>query len=93
MPASLSPERAEILGLDALAWLAAEPDGIGRFLEASGVSGAELREAAGSPGLSVAIFDFLLAHEKLLLEFCQSSGTEPALVHRARNLLQPEAGA
>ena len=86
----MSPERAEILGFDALAWLAAQPEGMARFLEASGVSGAELREAAGSPGLGVTIFDFLLFHEPLLLEFCQTSGIDPALIHRARRLLQPE---
>jgi hypothetical protein len=92
MRASLSPERAEILGLDALTWLAAEPEGLARFLDASGVSGAELRAQAGSAGLSLAVLDFLLSHEELLLGFCQNSGTDPALVHRARHLLQPEAG-
>jgi hypothetical protein len=91
MPVSLSPERAEILGLDALAWLAAEPEGLARFLDASGVSGVEIKAQAGSTGLGVAVFDFLLSHEDLLLGFCQSSGTDPALVHRARRLLQPEA--
>jgi hypothetical protein len=91
MPASLSPERAEILGLDALAWLAAGPEGIARFLDASGVSGAEIKAQAGSTGLCVAVLDFLLSHEDLLLRFCETSGTDPAIVHRARRLLQPEA--
>ena len=91
MPHALSPERAEILGFEALAWLAADPAGLDRFLKASGVSGRDLREAAGSPGLTVAILDFLLAHEDLLLGFCQSSGTDTAQLHRARLLLQPEA--
>ena len=91
MPSVLSPERAEILTLEALGWLAAEEGRITPFLEASGISGAELREAAGSPGLCVAILDFLLGHEHLLLAFCQDSGTEPMLLHRARHALQPEA--
>jgi hypothetical protein len=91
MPAAMSPERAEILGLEALAWLAADPDGLARFQSQSGVDAADLRTAAGSPELGAAILDFLLLHEDLLIAFCESSGTEPAMLHRARRLLLPEA--
>ena len=91
MPDLMSPERAEILALEALAWLAADEDGIGRFLAASGVDAADLRAAAGSPGLAVAILNFLLSHEELLLGFCQSGGTSPGTLHRARHSLEPEA--
>lgn len=87
----MSPERAEILGLEALSWLVSEPAGIERFLVASGVEAADLREAAGSPGLAVAIIDFLLAHEVLLLNFCESSGTAAASLHSARRALDPES--
>jgi hypothetical protein len=90
MPHALSPERAEILGLQALAWLVSSPQACERFLAASGVSGADLREAAGSPGLAVAIFDFLLIHEDLLMDFCESSSTNATLLHRARRMLAPE---
>jgi hypothetical protein len=87
----MRPQRAEILALEALAWLAADPGGIGRFLAASGVDAADLRSAAGSPGLAVAILDFMLTHEDLLLAFCETSGTKVSALHRARHLLQPEA--
>jgi hypothetical protein len=90
MPHALSPERAEILGLEALGWLVASPDGLARFLAASGVAGDDLREAAGSPGLTVAILDFFLAHEDILLDFCQTTGTNIALLHQARRVLEPE---
>ena len=93
MPHALSPERAEILGLEALIWLVAEPDALARFLTGSGVSGADLRESAGSPELTVAVLDFLLENELLLLGFCEASGSEVASLHRARHMLQPEAGA
>ena len=91
MPHALSPERAEILGLEALTWLVAGPEALQRFLAATGVSGEDLREAAGSPGLTVAILDFLLAHEDLLLGFCETSETDAVTLTRARNLLAPEA--
>jgi hypothetical protein len=91
MPSVLSPERAEILGFEALGWLAGDQAGLERFLMASGVSEADLRQAAGSPGLTVAILDFLLSHEDLLQAFCQATGTDPVLLHHARRLLQPSA--
>ncbi len=91
MPPALSPQRAEILGLDALTWLVGDEAGGSRFLAASGISGAELREAAGSPGLTVAVLDFLLAHEDLLLSFCESHDTKPAALHQARHVLGGEA--
>ena len=87
MPPQLGPERAEILGLEALAWLVGDPAGLERFLAASGVDGAELRAAAGSTGLTVAILEFLLANEDLLLSFCESAGTSPAALHQARHVL------
>lgn len=90
MPHAMSPKRAEILGLEALAWLAAEPDALDRFLAGSGMSGGELREAAGSAELTLAIFDFLLANEPLLLAFCDASQSDPHGIHRARQALQPE---
>ncbi len=91
MPHALSPERAEILALEALAWLAADEGGITRFLAASGVDAADLRAAAGSPGLAMAILNFLLLHEDLLLAFCESNGTSAATLHRASRMLEPEA--
>ncbi|HWY61063.1 MAG TPA: DUF3572 domain-containing protein [Rhizomicrobium sp.] len=91
MPHALSPERAEILGLEALAWLAAGPDALARFLAASGISGDDLRAAAGTPGLTVAVLDFLLAHEDLLMSFCETTGTSTGLLHQARRRLEPEA--
>jgi len=93
MPPLLSPERAEILGLNALAWLAGEPDGLAQFLRLSGISGTDLREAAGSPGLTMAVMDFLLAHENFLLAFCEATGTPPADLQTARRVLAPESGS
>lgn len=90
MTPTLSPERAEILALEALAWLAADEGGITRFLAASGVDAADLRQAAGSPGLAVAVLNFLLSHEDLLLTFCENTGTSAMTLHRARHLLEPE---
>ena len=80
----MAPKSAEILALEALGWLAGEEDGMGRFLAASGVDPADLRQAAGSRELGVAILDFMLAHEDLLLRFCENSSIAPGVVQTAR---------
>ncbi len=91
MPPLTSPERAEILGLNALAWVAGEPDALAQFLQLSGISGADLRDAAGTSGLTIAVMDFLLGHENFLLAFCEASGTAAADLHSARRVLAPES--
>ena len=93
MPHAMSPERAEILGLEALSWLVGDSEALDKFLSASGVSGDELRDAAGSPELTVAILDFLLAHEPILLAFCDANAQDSQSVHRARQTLQPDTGS
>jgi len=36
----------------------------------------------------LAVLDFLLAHEDLLLAFCGSAGVEPGALHLARHRLE-----
>lgn len=88
----MTPEKAEILALEGLGWLAGEPDSIDRFLALSGIDAADLRAAAGEPGTGVAVLDFLLAQDDLLLRFCESLGVEPRQVHAARQALAPVTG-
>jgi hypothetical protein len=83
----MTPEKAEILALEALAWLAGEEDGLQKFLNLSGLDAAALRQGAGSPEMSVAILDYLLAHEELLLRFCDFAGAKPKDLHLARQVL------
>jgi hypothetical protein len=87
----MTPENAKILALEGLGWLAGEEDGIQRFLTQSGIDAAALRDAAGSPDMGVAILDFLLGNEDLLLRFCQSASLSPRQLHLARHRLGGEA--
>jgi hypothetical protein len=87
----MTPENAEILALQGLGWLAGDEDGMARFLAASGIDGTSLRESAGTLEMSVAVCDFLLGNEDLLLRFCEDAQTEPKLVHLARHRLGGEA--
>jgi hypothetical protein len=88
---SMTPERAEVLALEGLGWLAGQEDGIQRFLTQSGIDAETLRDAAGSTGMNVAMLDFLLGHEDMLLPFCESLSITPKDVHLARHVLGGEA--
>ena len=83
----MTPENAEILALQGLGWLAGEPDELQKFLNLSGVDVAGLRQAAGSPEMGLAILDYLLGHEALLLRFCDSADVPPKDLHLARHVL------
>ena len=83
----MTPEKAEILAFETLGWLAGEPEDLQKFLNISGLDVAALRETAGSVEMSVAILDYLLAHEELLLRFCESAGVKPKDLHLARHVL------
>jgi hypothetical protein len=86
----MTPENAEILALEGLGWLAGEEEAIHRFLDLSGIDGADLRAAAGSPGTAVAVLDFLLANEELLVRFCDHAEVKTRDVHMARHVLGGE---
>ena len=66
----MSPENAEILAFQGLGWLAGDAVELEKFLHLSGLDAAGLRQGAGTPEMSVAILDYLLGHEELLLRFC-----------------------
>ena len=80
-------EKAEILALEGLTWLAGQEDGLRRFLDLSGIDAQALRRGAGSPEMGMAVLDFLLANEDLLLGFCESAGVEPQALHMALHRL------
>jgi hypothetical protein len=89
MKARSEPERkaAEMLAIQALAFIADDPDAMSRFIEASGVSVAEIRRAAREPGFLAGVLEHMLADETLLLAFADSAGIDPAGIARASRAL------
>jgi hypothetical protein len=86
----VTPERADILALEGLGWLAGQDDAFQRFLNQSGSDAASLRGTAGSREMGVAVLDFLLGNEDLLLQFCESASIAPKQIHLARHQLGGE---
>lgn len=80
-------ETAEMLAIQALSFIAEQPDALGRFLDMSGISAAQLRAAAQQPGFLAGVLEHMLGDENLLLAFARSAGIDPAEVARAASAL------
>ncbi len=80
-------EQAEAIALSALAFLAEEPERLGRFLALTGMGPAELRAEAGTPQTLAAVLGHLLSDESLLLVFTGMKGVSPECIAPAHDLL------
>jgi hypothetical protein len=78
---------AEALAIEALGWLAGQPEALGRFLADAGAGPGELRALAAEPAFLGFVIDFLLSDEPLLLAFCAERGVPPETPMRARAAL------
>jgi len=87
MPHPITSEEAEALALQALAFLASEPERLEPFLAATGLGPATLRRAAQEPAFLLGVLDHLCASDSLLLEFAGNLGLRPELIALAREIL------
>ncbi len=83
----MNRDAAESLAVEALSWLAGEPDALGAFLAAAGAGPAELRARSAEPEFLGFVLDFLLSDEALLIAFCDAAGRRYEAPMRARALL------
>jgi hypothetical protein len=84
---SLATDAAETVATQALAFIAGDPNRLGRFLAESGLGPENIRKAASDPAFLPAVLDFILAHEAELLEFAAHIGIDPRHVSAARRAL------
>ncbi|MCB8838483.1 DUF3572 domain-containing protein [Aurantimonas sp. VKM B-3413] len=78
---------AKDLAISALGFIASDRVLLDRFLALTGLSVAELRQAAASAGFLPGVLDFILGHEPTLLAFAQASNTPPERIGEARRAL------
>jgi hypothetical protein len=83
---------AETLAVQALSFLAEEPERLGQFLAASGMGPEMIRKAAADPGFLAGVLDFVASDEPLLVAFAQHAGIDPRMVERAQALLGGHIG-
>ncbi len=80
-------EQAEVLALQALGFLAGDPERLDRFCALTGTGLDELKARASDPALLGAVLDHLLQDEPLLQAFAAEAGIAPELPARARRHL------
>ena len=80
-------EAAEALGVQALAWLAGEPERLGRFLALSGLGPETIRAAAHDPGFLAGVLEYIASDEGLLVAFAEHVQASPEHVEQAHGLL------
>jgi Protein of unknown function (DUF3572) len=86
-PSPAAREAAEMLAIQALGFIAAEPERLDAFLGATGLTLERLRESATEPDFLAGLLEHMLTDESLLLAFAESAAIDPAAVARARNAL------
>ena len=85
-----SPEQlavAEALAIDALGFIAAEPERLGRFLALTGIGPASIRDAAREQQFLLGVLDHVAGDERLLLAFAADNDIDPKTVMRAHDVL------
>ena len=80
-------EAAEMLAIQALAFIGEEPERLAAFLQSSGLAIEKVREAAQQSGFLVGVLEHMLDDESLLLAFAASAGVDPAAIGHARAAL------
>lgn len=83
----MTRELAETVAIQALSFIAEEPERLGRFLALTGIGPESLRDAAREPNFLLGVLDHLAANEPLLREFATQKEIAPEIVTAARDLL------
>ena len=86
-PLRPTQEQAEMLAIQALGFIAEEPERLGRFLDLTGIPVEHIRAAARQRGFLAGVLEHMLGDENLLTAFADSAGINPAEIAGARNAL------
>ena len=86
-PDDVAQEEAMAIATEALAYIAGDGARLGRFLAETGLGPGNLRQAAKDPSFLPGVLDFVLSHERDLIDFAATAGIDEARVTRAREVL------
>ena len=86
-PQTITLQSAEGLAIQALSFIAGEPEELARFLTLTGLDSASIRRAAADPGFLAGVLDYVAGNEPLLLAFAEHCGVDPATIDRAHRAL------
>jgi hypothetical protein len=80
-------EAAEGLAIQALSYLAGDPDRLGRFLTVTGIGPGEIRAASAEPGFLAGVLAYLASDEQLAAGFAAEASCGAADIARAHDTL------
>ncbi|WP_417719588.1 DUF3572 domain-containing protein [Salipiger sp.] len=81
---ALSSKNAELIGLQAVAWLAGNDELLPVFLGSTGASAADFRSGLSDPDFQGAVLDFLLMDDAWVRAFCEAEDLPPEAPREAR---------
>ncbi|WP_299742423.1 DUF3572 domain-containing protein [uncultured Tateyamaria sp.] len=84
---SHSQESAEVVGLQAIAWMVGNEELLPVFLGATGASEADMRAGVGDPAFLGGLLDFIMMDDAWVAEFCDAQGLTYDTPMRARMAL------
>ena len=84
-------ELAEIVAIQALSFVAGDPERLGVFLAETGIGPETLRSAAADPHFLAGVLDFVLRDDTTVKEFAAASELDPATIAAAREVLDQDS--
>lgn len=83
----VSRTNAEVIGLKAVGWLAANDELLPVFLGATGADEAQFRAGLGDPDFQGSVLDFLLMDDAWITAFCEAEALPYSAPMEARAVL------
>jgi len=80
-------EVAEIVAVQALSFIAGEPERLGLFLAESGIGPETLPSAAADPRFLTSVLDFVMRDDATVKAFADASKLHPTNIAAARQVL------
>jgi hypothetical protein len=84
---SMRRDAAESLAVQALSFLAGEPERLARFLALTGIGPDRIRAAAATRGFLAGVLDHVASEDALVTAFAAEAGIKPEEVAQARRTL------
>ncbi|WP_425349629.1 DUF3572 domain-containing protein [Pseudorhodoplanes sinuspersici] len=83
----LTHRAAETVAVQALSFIASDPERLGLFLASTGIGPGDIRAAAREPLFLAGVLDHLANNESVMLAFAAETAHEPASILAAREAL------
>ncbi|MBV9456049.1 MAG: DUF3572 domain-containing protein [Bradyrhizobium sp.] len=80
-------EVAEIVAIQALSFVAGDPERLGRFLAETGIGPDTLRKSASDARFLASVLDFVLSDDASVKAFAKASELHPTNIAAAREVL------